>query len=405
MTNEILLSILIPTRNREKYAIQVIKHILEFNNNNFQLVIQDNSDSKNLEILLDEYECDSRLNYFYCGNILSFVDNFNLGISNCKGQYLTIIGDDDGINGEIFDITYWASLNKIDAISPSLSSIYFWPKSGVNREKDNGRLTIDHLSSNMSFRDTKKELIKFLNNGCHNYLNYNLGKAYHGVIKKSVLEKIKIKTGRYVGGLSPDIYLSIAISLIIDKVLIIDYPLTISGICKKSGSSDSATGRHTGSLNKAPHFIGNDNYIWSKNVPPFYCVETIWADSALAAINDLNKLSYLNYYNQFKLSAYCIKTHKDFKSLILSHLKSYKHKSNSTVLNFKLSKSYLSIFINKKIRFLSRIIKKIMINNSKVYFNIKDINTASILCNEFLVKQTKTLQTKKIKFSKKRVKN
>ena len=46
-----------------------------------------------------------------------------------------------------------------------------------------------------------------------------------------------------------------------------------------------------------------------------------------------------------------------------------------------------------------------MINNSKVYFNIKDINTASILCNEFLVKQTKTLQTKKIKFSKKRVKN
>ena len=241
MTNEILLSILIPTRNREKYAIQVIKHILEFNNNNFQLVIQDNSDSKNLEILLDEYECDSRLNYFYCGNILSFVDNFNLGISNCKGQYLTIIGDDDGINGEIFDITYWASLNKIDAISPSLSSIYFWQKSGVNREKDNGRLTIDHLSSNMSFRDTKKELIKFLNNGCHNYLNYNLGKAYHGVIKKSVLEKIKIKTGRYVGGLSPDIYLSIAISLIIDKVLIIDYPLTISGICKKSGSSDSAT--------------------------------------------------------------------------------------------------------------------------------------------------------------------
>ena len=98
MINEILLSILIPTRNREKYAIQVIKHILEFNNNNFQLVIQDNSDSKNLEILLDEYKYDSRLNYFYCGNILSFVDNFNLGISNCKGQYLTIIGDDDGIN-------------------------------------------------------------------------------------------------------------------------------------------------------------------------------------------------------------------------------------------------------------------------------------------------------------------
>ena len=75
MDDHLILSILIPTRNRETYAIEVIKHILEFNNTNFQLVIQDNSDSRNLEILLDEFKDDSRLNYFYCGNILSFVEN------------------------------------------------------------------------------------------------------------------------------------------------------------------------------------------------------------------------------------------------------------------------------------------------------------------------------------------
>ena len=48
MNNLPLLSIVIPTRNREFYCIQAIKHILSFENKDFELVIQDNSESKKI---------------------------------------------------------------------------------------------------------------------------------------------------------------------------------------------------------------------------------------------------------------------------------------------------------------------------------------------------------------------
>ena len=73
-------------------------------------------------------------------------------------------------------------------------------------------------------------------------------------MKKECLEEIRTKTGRYFNGLSPDIYSVVALSLVSKNNVFIDYPFTISGICKTSGSADSATGRHTGKWEDAPHF-------------------------------------------------------------------------------------------------------------------------------------------------------
>ena len=40
-----LLSIVIPTRNREEYCIHALNHILSFDEQDFELIIQDNSDT------------------------------------------------------------------------------------------------------------------------------------------------------------------------------------------------------------------------------------------------------------------------------------------------------------------------------------------------------------------------
>jgi len=352
MENIPILSILIPTKNREKYALNIVQHILSISDERFQLIIQDNSDTNSLELLLLNYNNDKRLCYFYHKGVLSFVDNFSLGISKCTGEYVTIIGDDDGINPHILEITEWALQNDIKAITPSLPIIYFWPESGVISVKNGGVLSIRDISCNVNFFETKKEIKKYLENGCHNYLDYNLAKAYHGLVKRSVLEEIKLITGNYIGGLSPDIYLSIAISLLVEKVCVIDYPLTISGICKQSGSSDSATGKHTGELKDAPHFKGHINYEWSSKIPSFYSVETIWGDSALAAINDLKENEFLKYFNDFILSVYCLKSYKEFKLIILENLEKNHNKLNqffliNTLLLIRFKKFAFNNYKNK----------------------------------------------------------
>ena len=387
-----LLSILIPTRNRQEYAFLVAKHVLKIDDRRLQLIIYDNSDSNKLEALLSHCLTDPRIKYFYNGAVLSFVDNFSLGIGKCEGEYVTIIGDDDGINPLMMSIVDWASKNKIEAISPSLPLVYNWPGSGANLESGNGRLIISEISCEAIFCDSKREVRNFLENGCLNYLSYNLAKVYHGLIKKSVLEKIKYITGKYIGGLSPDIYLSIASSLLVEKVLIIEYPLTISGICKKSGSSDSASGKHTGELTKAPHFIGHENYLWSKNVPAFYSVETIWADSALAAIADLKGNELIRHFRIDILSAHCVKLYPQFRSLIIKNLAhNYNTSVNSLLIKYRRLSGLITLSVK---RLAKKVVNKIFNKKSLIFIDVADIERAATIVYTNIIDKEKRIFVK-----------
>lgn len=324
MEDKFLLSIIIPTKNREKYTLLAVEQILQINDRSIQIVIQDNSDTRILSDMLSVFKGDERLKYNYTSGIISFVDNFSLAVDLADGEYLCIIGDDDGVVPQIIDVVKWAKNNCIDAIKPELNAVYFWPNSEALRNKvDNGYMSIAKITSKAKFCDTHNEVMKLLDQGAQNYLSFDMVKLYHGIVKKECLENIKKLTGKYFGGLSPDIYISVALSLTVDRVIAVDVPLTISGICNKSGSADSATGRHTGKIEDAPHFRGHDKYEWSELVPKFYSVETIWADSALAAIKDLGKLELVKRFNIGALAASCLIKYPQFKDIVIQHFNSF----------------------------------------------------------------------------------
>ena len=198
MNNKSLLSILIPTKNREEYALKVVYHILEIKDDRLQLVVYDNSDTNKLEDLLGDCLKDPRIRYFYNKEILSFVENFSLGISKCDGEYVTIIGDDDGINPFIIDIADLANKYGIEAITPSLPLIYNWPGSGVNSKNGNGRLTISDISCKAKFYDPTNEVIRVVKKtDVKTIFLIILAKAYHGMIKRSVLDEIKKKDWKF----------------------------------------------------------------------------------------------------------------------------------------------------------------------------------------------------------------
>ncbi len=320
--NEYIISIVIPTKNRQEYAIETIKQILLSPDPDIQVVIQDNSDDNKLEGMIKSLNFDTRLKYNYSPGLLSFVDNFSIAVSLSDGEYVCMIGDDDGINHEIVEFTKWAKENNIDAIKPAVNTVYIWPDTGIianDKKANSGYMTLRKVSSTTNYIETKPELIKLLQNGCQKYLNLDLVKLYHGIVRRSKIEQVKEKTGKYFEGLSPDIYGAVSLSITIPKVLCIDYPLTISGVCKKSGSADSAKGKHTGKYEDAPHLKGHTNYEWAPEVPKFYSVETIWADSSLAAIKDMGHQNMLNEYKEESLVAYCIYRHAEYSSLVKKH--------------------------------------------------------------------------------------
>lgn len=395
MNHQYLVSIIVPTKNRAEYALKTAEQILSIKDDNLQLVIQDNSDDKKLENMMSHLIEDKRLKYNYTDETLSFVDNFGLAVSHADGEYICIIGDDDGVSPEIMELSRWASNNQIKAIKPEVQAVYFWPdairKSEIE-DVNNGYMTISKITEEVTIVDTSLEINKLLNNGCQRYLTLNLVKLYHGLVKKDCLDEIFNITGKFFGGLSPDIYSAVALSIIIPEVVCIDYPVTISGICKKSGSADSATGRHTGDLKDAPHFVGQSDYKWSHMVPPFYSVETIWADSALAAINDLGKSSLLEEFSLKALTVHCLNKYKNYSDLIIEHFIG-KHSVGNIrewikVSELRLARVYVPIldFVSRGLRRLRKgkreIVKYKDINNiieaQKVLENHLDAKKISI---------------------------
>lgn len=381
MKNNFLLSVVIPTKNRENYASATVEQILNINDDRIQVVIQDNSDTRKLSNLLTKHENNKRLKYNYTEGTISFVDNFNLAVSQADGEYLCIIGDDDGILPQIIDVVLWAKKNNVDAIKPGLNAVYFWPNSEALRgKKDDGYLSINQITTKAKICDPYYEVVKLLKQGGQDYLSLNMVKLYHGIVRRGCLQQIRETTGKYFGGLSPDIYISVALSLTVNKLVEIDFPLTISGICNKSGSSDSATGRHTGKLEDAPHFRGHKEYNWSELVPKFYSVDTIWADSALAAIKDLNKLDLIKNFNFEFLTINCLLKYPQFKDTIFLCYKTYSDKNYvAKVIN---SAKYTTFKINSIIKKVSRKI----IRKQSNYYHINGIVNI-IVANETLQKR------------------
>ena len=319
MSREFIVSVVIPTRNRAEYAFGAVKQVLSSGDADLQLVVQDNSDDDSLSRMCAPYLADPRLTYNHCPEKLSFVDNFSEGVALAEGEYVCLLGDDDGINPELLEVARWASRSDVRAVKPGLQVLYLWPGASLPGEADDGQLIVHTISQDVHQQNTDAELVKLVRRGGQDYLDLDLAKLYHGLVRRDALEQVKSVTGRYFGGLSPDIYAAVALSTVIDKVVCLDYPLTISGICRKSGSADSATGRHTGKLSDAPHFVGHESYEWSSDVPQFYSVETIWADSSLAAIREMNRPELLAAFKPEALAAYCLHRHPEFRGLIQDH--------------------------------------------------------------------------------------
>ena len=365
-----LLSIIIPTKNRFQYCVHAIESCFALGDD-VQIVIQDNSDNSN-EKAITGLNKQGNIKYNYHPGILSFVDNFSEGIQISDGQYVCMIGDDDAVLPNIVNAVKFMIKNDCDALLPSLTNVYIWPSdNSFIKNGKNGYLCLELCKKNkQKIVNPSKELRKLMKKAGQGYQELGIPRIYHGIVKRNCLEMLKEKTGHYFGGLTPDIYNAVGLSHFCKKVIRVSFPITVSGICPTSGSANSATGKHTGRLEDAPHFVGHKNYVWNNKVPEIYSVESIWAETVLKALEETKDDSNYNLFNVCKLDTLCLSKYPQFKSEIISHAK----KENISICVLKIKKTFVPLN-----NFLNRIFKKInRIFEKKVYkeYNIKTIKEA-----------------------------
>jgi glycosyltransferase involved in cell wall biosynthesis len=91
---EPLISVVIPTYNRENTILRAVKSVINQTYSNWELVIIDDGSKDNTKSLLEDHIQDSRITYFFQEN-KGVSEARNKGVSLGKGKYISFLDSDD----------------------------------------------------------------------------------------------------------------------------------------------------------------------------------------------------------------------------------------------------------------------------------------------------------------------
>jgi glycosyltransferase involved in cell wall biosynthesis len=308
----ILLSIVIPTRNRYEYARASILTVLAIPADDIELVIQDNSEDDHLKTAVAQLN-DHRVRYFHERDKLDMVENIERALAAASGTYVALIGDDDAVLPQIYAAASWCLANNVDILTPTNAAHYVWPdlvmvRQGAMRA---GELRVEQFSSARRFVTGSVELQKCLESGGVTFAG--MPRLYYGIVKRECLTKIKNKSGAIVPGVSPDMATSVALSLVATRCVHLDYPIFLPGSSGRSMAGLGGLGKHIGELSEQSHLPKSCVTRWSPMIPSYFSVETIWAHATVEALIKMGEVDLLKYFNRERLFAYIITFHRGFR--------------------------------------------------------------------------------------------
>lgn len=297
-----LLSIIMPTHNRAKYAAITVRSLLALDDD-VQVIVSDTSDSNELFEILSCYQSDSRLILHRPGTGLSVVDNFNSALALASGDFISYIGDDDFIIADALKLLKWAKIQSVDAVAITAPAIYYWPDFTHRRRGRHysGTIHIKPFSGSVKFHNASASLDKAARNLGGGV--FQMPRAYAGIVSRELALQIVNNYGRLFGGVSPDIYSSALISFCAKRCVIVDYPIIVSGSSGASTAGKSAQGKHEGGLRDNDHIGLFKELEWSDLIPDFYSVPTVWGFSLYKA---LQKIGYTKKIGFGRLYAKCL---------------------------------------------------------------------------------------------------
>ena len=96
-------SVLLPTRNGEKYLKSCIESVLSQDYEDMELIVFDNANTDNTAEVVNSFSSDKRLKYFRTDSVVSVTDNWNNALKKSSGDYVLMMGDDDFLLPGYFD--------------------------------------------------------------------------------------------------------------------------------------------------------------------------------------------------------------------------------------------------------------------------------------------------------------
>lgn len=223
-------SILIPTRNRPDTLKYTIETVLAQTFDDYEVIVANNGSNPEASRLIAEF-ASPRLKEVRSDVVLPMSENWERGLDACTGEYIIVVGDDDGL---MPDALAYANHIFTSTGAKLLSCgwhYYYWPQAltswlrgriGMSFPKE-GNSIITYSSSQVLRQAASFEL--------HPLFNPNI---YSGFVHRSVIEKCKERLGMYFAHQIPDWFSGLVNLYFTDTFIQFSRPLGMRGISHHS---------------------------------------------------------------------------------------------------------------------------------------------------------------------------
>jgi glycosyltransferase involved in cell wall biosynthesis len=248
MSRKLRFSVVIPTRNREqtlKHALRTCLDQIDFDD--YEIVVNDNSDGDDTQalaaqLIAEDPQAKGRLRYNRRAAACSMALNFEDAISHAEGEYIIVIGDDDGLLPR--------ALKELDGLIEQTGAaivkwspgLYAWPDLALPMQGGYLRVGLERA---FRIASGAEELAKALER-----LSYdNLPSLYlNTAIKRSRIERFRDGEGHLFRSYSPGAYSAVTVSYACGDFIETTIPFTLDGL---SGFSTRVSNAYAGA-NPAP---------------------------------------------------------------------------------------------------------------------------------------------------------
>jgi len=197
-------SILIPTRNGDRYLKPLVESILNESYTEFELIVSFNNSLMYIPDWAHEVD-DIRFKFISPGKEISMAKNYEFILKHAKRDWISLIGDDDGITPNFFNkLDFYIGLNPNYHIHMFQRAYYFWPdmnKKGIAKIRKLGVVKSEEFNYDKTIKNLLNLKIK----------HFDLPQCYtNNIISKEVIRNWidSHKSENLIREDNPDIYSS-----------------------------------------------------------------------------------------------------------------------------------------------------------------------------------------------------
>jgi glycosyltransferase involved in cell wall biosynthesis len=215
-------SVVIPTRERADTLRVSLRTCLAQDFDDYEIVVSDNFGSPATWRAVDE-AASPRIRYVRSPELLSMSSNWELAVSQARGEYVLVLGDDDGLLSH--------ALRELDVLITRLrpqalrwTGVYYsWPTIDLPGQGNYLRIPLGREVRTVEAVPAIAAAIRF--EACYS----TLPMLYNAAVHRDLIARLRQRAGRVFPNHYPDVYSGFALGYLAGTYVSLDLPMSIAG--------------------------------------------------------------------------------------------------------------------------------------------------------------------------------